>query len=39
MKEVSYFFAKVWKKLRGDDKEVISNYFRRQGMQMGGVLT
>ena len=35
MKELQYFLTKIIYKIRGDKKEVISNYFRKNGMKIG----
>lgn len=35
MKELRYFLTKIIYKIRGNKKEVISNYFRQNGMQIG----
>ena len=35
MKEISYFLMKIQYRIRGRDKEVASNYFRKMGMKIG----
>lgn len=35
MKEISYFLAKVCYRLKNRDKEVMSEYFRKQGITVG----
>lgn len=36
MYEIRYWLAKLQYKLRGNDKEVMSKYFRKAGMRIGG---
>ena len=37
MKEFGYILAKVKFKITRNDKEVINKYFRKAGMEIGGV--
>ena len=39
MKEIGYLLAKVKFKIKRNDKEVINEYFRKVGMEIGGVAT
>ncbi len=37
MKELRYWLAKVIFKVKKNDREVINTYFRKAGMEIGGV--
>ena len=36
MYDVGYYLSKIRCKFRGNDKEVINNFFRKHGVKIGG---
>lgn len=37
MKEIGYMYAKIAYRIRGRNKEAMSNYFHKSGMKIGGL--